>query len=239
MPMAAEILTTHFIAHETDLSTAYTLWRERITASGAEIIAYSPEPHPIEDDFRLWDLRTQAAYENLRDPETMNLYELNALIDFNGIDRDIAIEFFFMEGHSDPASGFPSALGGLWDLQLRDALIDGDLSLVTVVYLGAEAVRPYMQSLFDDLLTRCHVIAYQSEMTPLEGTEHSALVGPLWMRDATLNIIGTGDSLFSPAKEAKSGWFLTADPVEKVEELLPEIIEPGIVVIGRIVVEPF
>ena len=85
--MAAEIVTTHFIAHDEDLGAAYEAWRASTEASGAEILAFSPRPHPIDDDFILWDLRTEAAYGNLRDPASMGLYELNALVDFHGIDR--------------------------------------------------------------------------------------------------------------------------------------------------------
>ena len=59
------------------------------------------------------------------------------------------------------------------------------------------------------------------------------------MRDATLNLIGTGDRVFSPGKEAWVGWFLTADTIETVEANLTEIIEPGMVVIGRAVAEEF
>ncbi|QPK83235.1 hypothetical protein G7Y29_10520 [Corynebacterium qintianiae] len=236
--MSAEIVTTHFIAHDEDLGIAYDIWRERVSASGTEILALSPRPHPVEDEFILWDLRTEAAYGNLRDPGSMKLYELNALVDFNGIDRDNRIEIFFMD---DPfaAARFPSALGGLTGLDTRDGVGAAELSLVTVAYLGTEAAVPHVHSLFDALLTRSHVIAYQPGLTRLEGTEHSALVGPLWLRDATLNIIGKGDQFFSPGKEAWSGWFLTGDSLDMVEANLPEMIEPGTVIIGRAVAEPF
>lgn len=236
--MAEELVTTHFVAHREEIDVAYSVWRQRIDASGADVLALSPRPHPIEDEFILWDLRTQAAYDNLRDPAAMQLYELNALVDFNGFDRDDRIESFFMD---DPfvTARFPSSLGGLTGLVTRDRIGTSDLSLVTVVYLGTETAESYVHSLFDALLARSHVAAYQPGLVLLEGTEHASLVGPLWLRDATLNIIGTGDRFFSPGKEAWAGWFLTSDPVATVEANLPEIIEPGTVVIGRAVAEPF
>ncbi|AWB84937.1 hypothetical protein [Corynebacterium liangguodongii] len=236
--MVAEIVTTHFIAHSDDLGEAYGVWRDRVVRSGAEVLALSPAPHPVDDEFILWDLRTEAAYGNLRDPESMALYELNALVDFAGLDRDERIETFFMD---DPfvTPRFPSTLGGLTDLALRDSVGPDPLRLVTVAYLGTEAAIPHVHSLFDALLARSHVVAYQPELALLEGTEHASLVGPLWVRDATLNLIGTGDRVFSPGKEAWAGWFLTADPLEDVEARLPEIIEPGTVVIGRAVAEAF
>lgn len=236
--MAAEIVTTHFIAHSEDAADAYAIWRGRVETSGAEVLALSPAPHPIDDEFILWDLRTEAAYGNLRDPGSMRLYELNALVDFNGIDRDNRIEQFFLD---DPfvTARYPSTLGGLTGLVTRDGIGERPLSLVTVVYLGAESAVPHVRSLFDALITHSHVVAYHPELGLLEGTEHASLVGPLWVRDATLNIIGTGDRFFSPGKEAWSGWFLTADAIETVEANLTELIEPDAVVIGRAVAEPF
>lgn len=236
--MAAEIVTTHFIAHDEDLGAAYEAWRASTEASGAEILAFSRRPHPIDDDFILWDLRTEAAYGNLRDPASMGLYELNALVDFHGIDRGDRIEAFFIDDNL-ATTRFPSALGGLTSLSTRDGVGTAELSLITVVYRGTEAAVPHVHSLFDALITRSHVIAYQPELALLEGTEHSSLVGPLWLRDATLNIIGKGDRFYSPGKEAWSGWFLTGDSPETVEANLTEIIEPGMVVIGRVVAEPF
>ena len=61
--MSFEIVTTHFVAHEPDLDGAYELYLNRIRASGVEIAAVSPHPHPIEDEYVLWDLRCQAAYD--------------------------------------------------------------------------------------------------------------------------------------------------------------------------------
>lgn len=236
--MVAEIVTTHFIAHRGDLGGAYSVWRERVEASGVEVLALSPAPRPVDDEFILWDLRTEAAYGNLRDPGAMQLFELNALVDFAGLDRDSLIEAFFMD---DPfvTARYPSTLGGLTGLELRDPIVASPLRLVTVAYLGAEAAAPHVHVLFDALITRSHVVAYQPELALLEGTEHASLVGPLWVRDATLNLIGTGDRVFSPGKEAWVGWFLTADTIETVETNLTEIIEPGMVVIGRAVAEEF
>ena len=37
--MPFEIVTTHFVAHEHDLDSAYDLYRQRIAGSGAEIAA--------------------------------------------------------------------------------------------------------------------------------------------------------------------------------------------------------
>lgn len=119
--MAYEIVSTHFVAHEEDLNDAYELYRARVNASRAEVVAISPRPHPIENDFFLWDLRCEAAYANMPAPEGMQLYELNALVDFVIADRDEAVEDFFFEGPVDPTR-YPSTLGGIAELQVRDGL---------------------------------------------------------------------------------------------------------------------
>ena len=112
--MSFEIVTTHFVAHEPDLDGAYELYLNRIQASGVEIAAVSPHPHPIEDEYVLWDLRCQAAYDNLAAPEDLQLYELNALVDFTTTNRDEALDYFFFEDMGGPTR-FAAALGGLSD----------------------------------------------------------------------------------------------------------------------------
>lgn len=235
--MSFEIVTTHFVAHEPDLDGAYELYLNRIRASGVEIAAVSPHPHPIEDEYVLWDLRCQAAYDNLAAPEDLQLYELNALVDFTTTNRDEALDYFFFEDMGGPTR-FAAALGGLSDLTLRDEPT-GPLSLTTIVYLGAPQHMAVAQQLFDDTLAALNAVAYQPFVAPLEGTEHADLVGPLWLRDATLNIIGKGDGIFSPGKDAWAGWVLTSDSNNTAELQLRERIEPDAVVISRAVSEPF
>lgn len=185
----------------------------------------------------LWDLRCQAAYDNLAAPEDLQLYELNALVDFSTTNRDEALDYFFFEDMGGPTR-FAAALGGLSDLTLRDEPT-GPLSLTTIVYLGASQHMAVAQQLFDDTLAALNAVAYQPFVAPLEGTEHADLVGPLWLRDATLNIIGKGDGIFSPGKDAWAGWVLTSDSNNTAELQLRERIEPDAVVISRAVSEPF
>lgn len=229
--MAFEIVTTQFAAHEHDLGAAHALYLERVHSSGAEIAATSKQPNPISDDFFLWDLRCQAAYDNLPGPEDMQLYELNALVDFATTNRDEAVESFFFEDLASPTR-FPATLGGLTELSVRDAP-RGELTLMTVVYLGRD--EALAQQLFDETLATTHAVAFHPQVAPLEVTEHAPLVGPLWVRDATLNTIGTGDGYFSPGKQAWAGWFLTGEP----NCFPPERIEPDGVMLSRAVPEPF
>ena len=235
--MAYEIVSTHFVAREQDLDNAYELYQARVAMSRAEVLAISPRPHPIDSDFFLWDLRCEAAYSNLPAPEDMQLYELNALVDFVTTDRDEAIEDFFFESMTEPTR-YPAFLGGLTDFTVRDA-IEGELSLITVVYLGSEEHAATAQLLYDDLLNTAHAIAYQPTLVEMEGTEQAKLVGPLWVRDATLNIIGKGDGSFSPGKAGWTGWFLTGETLEEIEAKLTERIDAKAVVLARAVAEPF
>lgn len=235
--MAYEIVSTHFVAHEEDLTDAYELYRARVNASRAEVVAISPRPHPIENDFILWDLRCEAAYANMPAPEAMQLYELNALVDFVIADRDEAVQDFFFEGPVDPTR-YPSMLDGIAELQVRDG-IEGELSLITVVYLGTDANGAVAQQLFDDLLANVNAVAFHPALSEMEITEQTKLVGPLWVRDATLNIIGKGDGIFSPGKAAWAGWFLTSETRESVEAKLTERIDEYAVVLARLEAEPF
>lgn len=237
--MSAEIVTTLFLAHPGDARAAYELYARRVSASPATILALSPGPQPVDEPYSLWDLRTEAAYGNLAAPEQMQLYEANALVDFAGTDRDEVIDSFFLD---DPfaAARFPSQIGGLSGVAVRDEVAPGEaLSFITVVYLSAEGAQAQAQALFSQLLGRCRAVAYEEELAPVEALDNPDVVGPLWIRDATLNIIGRGDGVFSPAKEAWAGWLLTPDTLRQVEDRLTEQFGPQQVIIARAIAEPF
>lgn len=237
--MSAEIVTTLYLAHPDDAREAYEIYARRVHNSPATIHALSPGPHPIDEPYSLWDLRTEAAYGNLAAPEEMQLYEANALVDFAGTDRDEIIDHFFLD---DPfaASRFPSQIGGLRGIVARDPVEPGrNLRLITVVYLCAEGMEERAQALFTQLIERCTAVAYEEELALVDALDTPDLVGPLWTRDATLNIIGRGDGVFSPAKDAWSGWLLTTDTLEQVEDRLTERFGPEATIIARAVAEPF
>ncbi|SDS72320.1 hypothetical protein [Corynebacterium timonense] len=237
--MSAEIVTTLFLAHPDDAGEAYERYARRVHDSPALVHALSPGPHPIDEPYSLWDLRTEAAYGNLAAPEQMQLYEANALVDFTGVDRDDVIDSFFLD---DPfsAARFPSTIGGLSGITTRDPVDPGDaLQLITVVYLSAEGAEEEVQELFTQLLESCRAVAFEEEIAPVEALDTPDLVGPLWIRDATLNIIGRGDRVFSPAKEAWAGWLLTPDTLRDVEDRITEKFGPQRVIIARAIAEPF
>ncbi len=237
--MSAEIVTTLFLAHPAEAEEAYRMWERRVREAPVAVHAVSPAPHPIDAPYALWDLRTEAAYGNLAAPEEMQLFEANALVDVAGTDRDEVMDTFFIDDPLTP-SRFPSQIGGLSGLLTRDPVPAGaDLSLVTVVYLGAEGAGERAQELFAHLLARCTAVAYEEETALVDVSENAELVGPLWIRDATLNLIGRGDGLFSPAKDAWSGWFLTPNTLDEVEGRLVEQFDPGTVIIARAIAEPF
>ncbi|WP_291314443.1 hypothetical protein [Corynebacterium sp. UBA2622] len=237
--MSAEIVTTLFLAHPADAEEAYSVYARRVRESPATVLAVSPGPHPIDAPYALWDLRTEAAYGNLAAPEEMQLYEANALVDFTGVDRDTEIDTFFIDDPFTPAR-FPSQIGGISGLLSRDDVQPGaELSLVSVVYLGSEGAQEQAQALFTQLLERCTVVAYEEDTALVDVSENADLVGPLWIRDATLNLIGRGDGGFSPAKDAWSGWFLTPNTLDEVEGRMVEQFDPAAVIIARAIAEPF
>ncbi len=237
--MSAEIVTTLFLAHPKDLEEAYETYLNRVEASPALIHAISPHPQPVDDPYTLWNLRTEAAYDNLAAPEAMQLFEANALVDMDGADRDTILDNFFLD-ESFTTARFPSQINGLTGLVLRDPIPhDSELSLVTVVYLGADGAEERMQQLFNQLLAASHVVAYEPEIALADALDNPDLIGPLWIRDATLNIIGRGDRVFSPGKDAWSGWFLTPDCLPQVENRLTEQFGPETVIIARAIAEPF
>ena len=81
--MTVEIITTVFIAKPEDLDQAYALYEQRIAQAPAQILAHSAAPLPHDNDFELWSLRTQAVYDRLDSPMDRQLYELNALVEFD------------------------------------------------------------------------------------------------------------------------------------------------------------
>src|SRR5699024_8399997 len=116
--MTVEIITTVFIAKPEDLDQAYALYEQRIAQAPAQILAHSAAPLPHDNDFELWSLRTQAVYDRLDSPMDWQLYELNALVEFDmeAVDDDELLVQLFFEDVSDPTA-YPGTLIGRFHMK--------------------------------------------------------------------------------------------------------------------------
>lgn len=235
--MPYEIVSTQFVAHADDLAEAQALHRKRAGAAAAEVLALSEKPKPLCDPFQLWNLRCEAAYAGLPEPEAMQLYELKALVDFGGRDRDDAVDDFFFEGLNDPTR-FPAFIDGIDGLIPRDP-ITGPLTFITAVYLGQGEYAAVAHELYESLLRSSHVVAYSPALEPLDTVQNADLVGELWVRDATLNVTDRGDGYFSPGKTPWAGYFLTCGDPRCDDPRAVERIDGGVVVLSRLSSEPF
>lgn len=236
--MSVEAITTHFIAHPQDVERAYELYRERIERAGVDIIAVSPRPIDLTADpaltYQLWDLRTEAAYAKLPEPEMMRLYELNALVehDYSDDEEDWHENFFFEGAGEDTV--FPGALRiGVVRLARRPR---GEVHSYLVHYLGKEGNEAVAQRLFEQLADAAGTLTVPEELTVLDEDDK---LGPLWVRDGALNAAGRGDGWFSLGKQGWEGWFLTDLEPEKVQALVEENLDPDAMVVARLVAEPF
>ncbi len=240
--MAAELITTTFVAHPEQVDDAYALYRERISQAGVDIVACSPRPVPVPQDsahaYTLWDLRTEAAYAQLERPESMALYELNALVrhevDLDNDDEDQRLhEWFFLESDNQPAA-FPGTLkSGAVELERTPA---GPVHSYLVYYLAAESNVRVAERLYSELCQRVRPLLAPE---PLDETSDDDKLGPLWVRDGVYNAAGQGDGWYSMGKQGWEGWFITDLGPEEVAQALSESLDPGSMVLARLVHEEF
>ena len=104
--MDTVLITTLFVAPPARLTEAYALYRTRANAADAAILAQSTHPRPATDDpYTLWELRSEAAFYRLTQPQKMELFELRSLVRYNSDDDKIfdrVHEKFFFEDHDEP-----------------------------------------------------------------------------------------------------------------------------------------
>ena len=185
--MTVEIISTVFIAKPEDLDRAYALYKERIALADARVLAYSPRPIPSKNEFELWSLRTQAVYDRLDSPHDWQVYELNALVEFDEENDESVKEKFFFEDDNEPTA-FPSTLRGAFDMKLvREPKIapgQGDLTYVTVAFFTHPDNLLKVPELFSEFVAAVNPIVHGGAPTEAEEVHMPEYAGPLWMNSS-------------------------------------------------------
>lgn len=240
--MTVEIITTVFIAKPEDLDRAYALYKERIAQADARILAYSTKPIPSNNEFELWSLRTEAVYGRLDAPHDWQLYELNALVEFDEANDEAVKEKFFFEDVTAPTA-FPSSLRGAFDMNLvcepKIAAVQGDLTYVTVAFFTYPDNLLKVPELFSEFVAAVDPIVHGGAPTEAEEVHMPQYAGPLWMKAAQTELDETGDGIHHGAKRMWLGCVVIDYDAEKLAEHLPESIDRDNFVIASLYPEPF
>lgn len=245
--MTVEIITTVFIAKPEDLDQAYALYEQRIAQAPAQILAHSAAPLPHDNDFELWSLRTQAVYDRLDSPMDWQLYELNALVEFDkeAVDDDELREHFFFEDVRDPTA-YPGSLIGSFDMKkLRDPEISpgqkgqNPLTYVTVGFFTHPDNLLKVPELFAEFVAAVNPIVHGGAPTEIDEVHAAKYAGPLWMKAAQAELDQQSDDTSYGSKCLWLGCVLIDYDAEKLREHLPESLDPDNFVLAELYPEPF
>lgn len=246
--MTVEIITTVFIAKPEDLDKAYALYQERIAQAPVNVLAYSAKPIPHADDYELWSLRMQATFDRLDSPEEWELYEVNALVEFDESkfadeDAEEAMrEKFFFEDIREPTAYPATLMGGFSMNKVREPKIapgQKGLTFVTVAFFTHPDNLLKVPELFAEFVTATDPIVHGGAPTETEEVHMPQYVGPLWMKAAQHELDGTGDDSNFAAKNLWLGCVLIDYDAEKLAEHLPESLDPDNFVLASVFPEPF
>ncbi len=210
----AHVFTTFFAALPEEADAAYRLYRERTAAAPVDILATSPAPHPARDDFHLWQLRCEAAYERIPHHDRLELFVVRSLID-GPVSPDDTITFaFYLDEENEPGH-YPSVLEIGPSIQVAQ-LPKTPLTIVEPIYLAdpdtfEDANRLYAQ--FHE-----GAVAYDPELRPVDVIHDANKVGPLWVRNAHDQGGGHCEECTSLHMDAWSGWVLTTSPAQPAED---------------------
>lgn len=245
--MTVRIFTTEFIAKPEDLDRAYALYQQRIgqlsdVQPDATIFAYSPRPLPSDSVFDLWFLRTQAVYDRLDSPEQWQLYELNALVEYDDTGceeaEDKVHEKFFLEDIHEPTA-FPASLSGVFNMTLLREPRNSPFTYVTVGFFAAPEKADVIPGLFNAFVKATDPIVHGGKPTQVDQVEMARFAGPLWAKAAQHELDQTGDHIPYGSKELWLGCILIDYDAEKLAEHLPESIDRDNFVLASLYPEPF
>ena len=238
------LVTTTFICRAEDLDTAFRRYCERVEGLGADVVTHSLKPRPCAEAdraFELWNLRTEAAYEGGSDPESMDLYQLRTIVrvdpaidDGEEASEQLANHFFLSDlEDNDP---YPSPLDGFEPLTLRHAPADG-MRVANVYFLSRSDNEPRVVALYQGAIERLEPAAH-TRLEPFDVVSNPGAIGPLWVRDAALNVSGGGDGWYSPGKDAWVGHIFTSAPDEEINAVLQESLGNN-AILARVDIRPF
>lgn len=197
----ARVFTTYIAAHPEDAAAAYAAYKERVAQSSAQIVATSPHFHPCDDAFHLWQLRCEAAYENIPHHNELQLYLARALALAD--DVTLAEEFYLPDGGPNP-----SLVEAGSQLTFTTAPQSTDFTIVRPIYLAEPDTLPEAQQAYTDLIQQTSPIAHDPKLAELNVVQEPELVGPLWTAHAATQSGGHCEECTSLHMDAWSGWLL-------------------------------
>ncbi|WP_293770783.1 hypothetical protein [uncultured Corynebacterium sp.] len=244
--MTTQLMTTYFVAHPDDVGKAYQLYRSRVESLDLEVVAMSPAPVPMPQDSeyesRLWDLRLEAAYSALDNPEEMALYHVNSLVRIDAdadttaqtLEQDAVVEKFFFEDDDAPTV-FPGFLSPVPVTLHREPT--GELKVYRVFYLGQQIHADAASALFSKVCADVAPVVCSAGLEAFDHISHSVKIGPLQLRDAQLSMAQRGDGFSAASKVSWEGWFITEAEFADVAGKVHDSEDP--VVLASLEVLPF
>lgn len=209
----AHVFTTYFAALPEEADAAFRLYCERTASVG--ILATSPRAHPATDDFHLWQLRCEAAYERIPHHDRLQLYVARSLVD-GSVDpaQEDTTAAFYLDEENEPGH-YPSVLEVSPNLTLnRDP---HDLLLVEPIYLADPDTVDEAKRLYAGLQEAA--VAYDPDLKPVDVIRDANKVGPLWVRSAANQGGGHCEECTSLHMDAWQGLILADTPMTPAEDV--------------------
>ncbi|MBF9010507.1 hypothetical protein [Corynebacterium phoceense] len=238
--MDAVLITTLFVAPPARLTEAYELYRTRANAADAAVLAQSTHPRPVTDDpYTLWELRSEAAFYRLTQPQKMELFELRSLVRYNSDDDKIfdrVHEKFFFEDHDEPTV-FPGQVSQSPSVKLPESAperMPGQLNYLRISFLSQETNATTVSQTFQKFIEKVAAFAYLEDTEGCISSENPKIAGPLWVRNSTHTAAGVGDGAFPLAKHLWVGYALCEASADEAAALLPDRTDPDCTILGQV-----
>ncbi|WP_347305071.1 hypothetical protein [Corynebacterium sp. SA-MJD20WY100] len=238
--MDTVLITTLFVAPPARIPEAYELYRTRTGAADAAILAQSTHPRPVTDDpYTLWELRSEAAFYRLTQPQDMELFKLSSLVRYNSDDNklfDRVHEKFFFENHDEPTV-FPGQVSQTPGLKLPDTAperMPGQLNYLRISFLSQETNAAAVAQSFHQFVEKASAFAYLQDAEGGISSDNPDIAGPLWVCNSTNTAAGVGDGAFPLAQHLWVGYALCEAAADEAAALLPDRTDPDCTILGQV-----
>lgn len=238
--MDTALITTLFVAPPARLPEAYELYRTRANAADAAILARSTYPRPVTDDpYTLWELRSEAAFYRLTQPQEMELFELRSLVRYTSDDDkffDRVHEKFFFEDH-DKHTVFPGQVSQSPSVKLPEFAperMPGQLNYLRISFLSHKTNAAAVAQSFHQFVEKASAFAYLEDTEGSISSDNPDIAGPLWVRNSTNTAAGFGDGAFPLAKHLWVGYALCEASADEAAALLPDRTDPDCTILSQV-----
>lgn len=234
----AHVFTTYFAALPEEADAAYRFYSERIAAAPVEILAASPQAHPASDDFHLWQLRCEAAYEGIPRHGELQLFVVRALIEGgpgNATD-EAATAAFYLDEPNEPGH-YPTVLDVGPELPTQAIPEARALTIAEPIYLSDPDTLDDASALYAKFRTGAEPFAHDPALTPVDVVHDAEKVGPLWVRNAQAQGGGQCEECTSLHMDAWRGFVLSAASPAQLQSALAE--DAAASIYARLITRPF